>query len=149
MVSSAAKTVVEYLAEQQPEDRLELEKMREFCIRHLPAGLEEVMNWGMIVYQVPFETLPNTYNNQPLAYAALAKQKHHFSLYLMPIYADEKLRTEFEHSFTASGKKLNVGKSCLRFKRMSDLDLPSVAGALSAIPVSDYVAGYLRSKGEI
>ena len=148
MVSSAATTVADYIAEQQPEARDELQRIKDFCLQHLPAGLEEAMNWGMIVYQVPLTTLPNTHNQEPLAYAALAKQKHHFSLYLMSIYADEKLRADFETSFRAAGKKLDVGKSCVRFKSMADLDLPSVAKALSAVSVSDFVANYLLLKGK-
>lgn len=147
MVSSAAKTVEEYIAEQPAPVASQLSELRAFCLQHLPEGLEEAMNWGMIVYQVPFSTLPETYNDQPLAYAALAKQKHHFSLYLMSIYADPNLRDEFEASFKAAGKKLDVGKSCVRFKHLTDLDLPSVAKALGAVPVEQYVANYLEARG--
>lgn len=146
MVSSAATTVADYIAEQPAEVAAELTALREFCLAHLPAGLEEAMNWGMIVYQVPFATLPETYNNQPLAYAALAKQKHHYSLYLMSIYADPSLRADFEAAFTAAGKRLDVGKSCVRFKRMSDLALDAVANALGAVSVDSYVKNYLESR---
>lgn len=146
MVSSGASTVEEYLSEFSGVDAAELKKIREFCLEHLPAGLEEAMNWGMIVYQVPFATLADTYNGQPLAYAALAKQKHHFSLYLMSIYGDPVLRTKFEAEFRAAGKKLDVGKSCVRFKRMDDLALPAVANALGAVSVKEYVIQYLKAR---
>lgn len=146
MVSSAATTVADYIAEQPSEVAAELTALRAFCLTHLPTGLEEAMNWGMIVYQVPFATLPETYNNQPLAYAALAKQKHHYSLYLMSIYADPSLRADFEAAFTAAGKRLDVGKSCVRFKRMSDLALDAVANALGAVSVDSYVKNYLESR---
>ena len=146
MVSSSATSVEAYLAEFEEPVRSQLAAIRQLCLDHLPPGLEEAMNWGMIVYQVPLSTLPDTYNDQPLAYAALAKQKHHFSLYLMSIYADENLRQEFEDNFAKAGKKLNAGKSCVRFKKLDELHIPAIQKALGAVSVDEYVASYQKSR---
>ncbi|MEK9987541.1 MAG: DUF1801 domain-containing protein, partial [Aquiluna sp.] len=92
MVSSSASSVESYLAELAPERSEDVAKLRELFLKHLPPGLEEAMNWGMISYQVPFSKVENTYNNQPLLYAAIASQKQYISLYLMSIYAFDEAR---------------------------------------------------------
>ncbi len=147
MVSSSAATVEQYLAELNENDRATVIKLRELFKKHLPKGLEEVMNWGMITYQVPFSTVPKTYNNQPLAFAAIARQKNYFSIYLMPIYADESLGQGFESEYVATGKKLNVGKACIRFKNLESLPIDLVGKYLSRVSVEEFINQYssLRS----
>ncbi len=81
------------------------------------------MQFGMIAYCVPLSRYPETYNGAPLLYAALAAQKNHNAVYLMGIYADGELRKWFEANYKASGKRLDVGKSCVRFKTLDDLPL--------------------------
>lgn len=139
-MQSTANTVEEYLATLSPERRNALEAIRRVILKNLPSGYEEVMNWGMISYQVPLSTYPDTYNKQPLAYAALASQKNNMALYLMNIYADERLRAAFEAGYAAVGKKPNMGKSCIRFTKLEDLSLEAVAMAIAATPVDTYVA---------
>jgi uncharacterized protein YdhG (YjbR/CyaY superfamily) len=108
---SDAKTVEEYLAE-LPEDRREaISKVRELILENLPDGYEESMNWGMIAYEVPLSTYPDTYNGQPLAYAALASQKNHMAVYLTGIYMDDEAREKFEADYRATGKRFDAGKS--------------------------------------
>ena len=147
MVSSSAKTVSEYLGELDPERRNSVATIRELCLESLPAGLEEVMNWGMISYQVPFEKVPKTYNNQPLLFAALASQKQYISLYLMSIYAFDAERERFEAAWKHSGKPFNVGKACIRFKSSDDVPIDVVRDAMGRISVEKFIERYNEVRG--
>ena len=102
---SDATTIEQYLAELPQDRRAAIEQVREVVLENLPAGYEEAMNWGMITYQVPLDTYPNTYNKQPLMYAALASQKNHMGVYLMGIYTSEEARRGFEAAYKATGKR--------------------------------------------
>ena len=138
-VRSDADSVQEYLDE-LPDDRREaLEEVREVILDNLPEGYEEVMNWGMITYQVPLDTYPDTYNGQPLMYAALASQKHHMAVYLTSIYTMPGLLEQFRADYAASGKKMDIGKSCVRFKKLEDLPLDVIGGSIAAVTVGDFV----------
>ena len=139
-MKSNAKTVRAYL-EELPEDRSTvIETVRRVILDHLPAGYEEVMQFGMISYQVPLSVYPDTYNGQPVVYAALASQKHHMAVYLMSIYMDEKRAHDFEIKYRGSGKRYDAGKSCVRFKTLDDLPLDLIGEAVSAIPMKEFVA---------
>ena len=142
MVSSAAKTVAEYLDELSEEDREVVSTLRDLFLKHLPKGLEEAMNWGMLSYQVPFSLVPKTYNNQPLAFAAIARQKNYFSIYLMSVYADDLLRERFESEYRATGKRMDLGKACIRFKTLNDLPIDLIRKYLSAVSLEDYITQY-------
>lgn len=136
---SEAKTVDAYLA-QLPEDRrAAISAVREVILENLPHGYEESMNWGMIAYEVPLSTYPDTYNGQPLAYAALASQKNHMAVYLSGIYMDEKAREKFERDYRATGKRIDVGKSCVRFRKLEDLPLPVIGEAIAYLPADEFV----------
>ena len=87
---------------------------------------KRIMDFGMIGYVIPLETYPKTYNGHPLQYAALASQKNYMSLYLMCIYAHEESRMWFMDELEKRGKKLNIGKACIRFKKLEDLPLDLV-----------------------
>ncbi len=137
---SDAATVEDYLEELPPERREMVSAVRDLILRHLPEGYVESMRWGMISYEVPLEIYADTYNGQPLNYAALASQKQYISLYLMAIYGDEALRERFEEAYRATGKRLDVGKSCVRFRRLDDLPLDLVAEMIRAVTVDEYVA---------
>lgn len=137
---SEAGTVEEYLASLPGERRDALQRVREVIRANLPEGYEEVMNWGMITYQVPLEVYPDTYNKQPLMYAALASQKHHMAVYLTSIYMDDDEREAFEADYRATGKKYDVGKSCVRFTDVADLPLDVIGRAISAAPMEAFVA---------
>ena len=139
MVSSAAVTVEEYLAELPPERAAVVEHVRELVLDNVPDGIVETMNWGMIAYEVPISTYPDTYNGQPLSYAALASQKNHMALYLSGIYMDEKARAKFESDYKATGKRFDVGKSCVRFRKLDDLPLPVIAEAIAYLPADEFV----------
>lgn len=147
MVSSSATSVDSYLAELTPERSKDVAKLRELCLNHLPAGLEEAMNWGMISYQVPFSKVEQTYNNQPLLYAAIASQKQYISLYLMSIYAFDEAREKFESDWRESGMKLNVGKACIRFRNLDSAPLDVIQRALGQVTVEEYVSRSLEVRG--
>lgn len=142
MVQSKAATPEEYLDELDPDRRAVVGAIRQLVNDHLPHGYVEVMRWGMISWEVPLEDFPDTYNGQPLAYLGLASQKRHVSLYLMGLYADGGHAERFEHRFAASGKTLDMGKSCLRFRTLDDLPLDLISETVAATTVDDYIARY-------
>ena len=146
MVKSAAKTVDDYLAELPEDRRAEVERVRNVVLDHLPDGYQELMQYGMIGYAVPLDRLPNTYNGEPLAYAALAAQKRYISLYLNNVYGDRDTETWFTERFRASGKKLDMGKSCVHFKRADDLPLDLIAETIARTPAEEFIAVYETSR---
>ena len=135
LMRSNASTVAQYLSELPADRRAAIEAVRQIILENLPAGYEEVMNWGMITYQVPLDVYPDTYNSKPLMYAALASQKNHMGVYLMGIYSSEELRKDFEEKYRESGKKMDIGKSCVRFKTIENLPLDLIGKAIAAIDV--------------
>lgn len=137
---SDADSVQEYLQELPDERRQALATVRQVVLDNLPAGYEEAMNWGMITWQVPLEIYPDTYNGKPLMYAALASQKNYMSLYLTGIYMNEGAKEEFEGAYKATGKRYDVGKSCVRFRTLDDLPLDVIAEAIGQYEVDEFVA---------
>ena len=116
MARSEATTVEEYLDELTDDRRATVEAVRDVVRANLPDGYEETVQFGMISYVVPLERYPKTYNRQALQYAALASQKNYVSLYLMNVYGNQETERWFLDSYKASGKRLDMGKSCVRFK---------------------------------
>ena len=141
-MQSTAQTVEDYLAELPPERQHAMSEVRKAILDSLPEGFEEIMDFGMIGYVIPLKTYPNTYNGHPLQYAALASQKNYMSLYLMCIYAHEESRIWFMDELEKRGKKLNIGKACIRFKKLEDLPLDLVGEAISHASVEDYIKVY-------
>jgi uncharacterized protein YdhG (YjbR/CyaY superfamily) len=142
MASSDATTVEEYLDELPPERRAVVAEVRDVVRGNLPDGFEEGMNWGMISYEIPLETYPDTYNGKPLSYIALAAQKHYYALYLHNVYQQPQLMAELVEGFQNADKKMDMGKSCLRFRKLEDLPLDVVAKIVAASSVEDMIAGY-------
>ena len=145
---SDAASVAAYLTELPADRREVMGKVLETVRRHLPPGYTETMAWGMITWSVPLERYPNTYNGQPLGYAALAAQKRHYSLYLMGTYMDPPQEQDFRARWEATGRKLDMGKSCLRFKKIEDLDLGLVGEVIAATPVEDFLRTYERQRAK-
>jgi hypothetical protein len=142
-MQSSATSIEEYL-ESLPEDRRDaISEVRDAILKNLPKGYEEVMNWGMITYEVPLEVFPDTYNKKPLMYAALASQKNNMAVYLSGIYGDEALRLDFETKYRATGKRMDMGKSCVRFRKLDHLPLDLVGKAIAAIDMESFI---LRAK---
>jgi hypothetical protein len=138
-MQSDANTVEEYLASLSEDRRAALEAVRGKILENLPDGYDEVMNWGMITYEVPLETCPDTYNGKPLMYAALGSQKNNMAVYLTGIYMDEGAREEFEARYRDTGKRMDMGKSCVRFRKLEDLPLSLIGEAIGQIPADEFV----------
>jgi hypothetical protein len=149
MASSKASTVQGYLRELPAERSAVISAVRDVVRRNLPKGYRETMNWGMISYEVPLERYPDTYNGQPLNYAALAAQKNHYALYMMCVYGSSKSLSWLKAEFKKAGKKLNMGKSCIRFQKLEDLPLGAIGELVASLPMEKYIKHYemLRKKG--
>lgn len=123
-----------------PADRkAALSAVREAIAAKLPKGYVESVQGGMLVYEVPLAVYPDTYNKKPLMYAALGNQKGYMALYLCGLYASEALTEKFRARFAKAGKKLDMGKSCVRFKRLEDLDLGAVKEAVGGLPMKKFI----------
>lgn len=139
MVSSAATNVEQYLAELPEDRRAVLTALRKLIRRNLPKGYAESMAWGMICYTVPLSLYPDTYNGQPLCYAGLAAQKNYNSVYLTGAYSSEEQDSELKAAFKAAGKKLNMGKGCVRFRTLDDLELDAIAKLIASTPPKKFI----------
>jgi len=148
MVRSEATTPAQYLAE-LPEDRRDLvETIRRTILDNLPDGYEETMTFGMLGYVVPLEVFPDTYNGEPVGSVALANQKQYVAVYLMGIYADEAERTWFVDAWKATGRKLDMGKSCVRFKKLDDVALDVLGEAVARVPPEQIIAIHEQAHGQ-
>lgn len=139
MVSTSTTTATDYLAS-LPQDRREvISAVRELILRNLPEGYQETINWGMLSYEVPLETYPDTYNKKPLSYVGLAAQKNYNSLYLMSVYQDPADYQELMEAFARMGVKPDMGKSCIRFKKLDQIPLEKIARLIAKTSVQDFV----------
>ena len=138
-MQSKAISVEQYLDELSDDRKKSLSMVRKTIVENLPDGYDEVFNWGMITYEVPLETYPDTYNGKPLMYAALASQKNHMSIYLMGCYMSPEIRNKFENAYKKSGKKFDAGKSCIRFKKVDDLPLKLIGKTIASMSVRKFI----------
>lgn len=148
-MQSKAKTVKEYLAELPPERKAAIQAVRKVILKNLPKGCEEIMQYGMIGYVVPHSVYPPGYHcdpKQPLPFMGLASQKNHMAIYMMGIYMDKETESWFTKAYKASGKKLNMGKSCVRFKKLEELALEVIGRAVGRTPVKEYIAQYEKAR---
>lgn len=142
MAKSAAATVEQYLAELPAERREIVAAMREMILRHLPVGYQETINWGMISYEIPLAQYPTTYNGQPLGYLALAAQKNYYALYLLRVNGDAELEARLKEAFSRAGKKLDMGKACLRFRKLTDVPWDAIGEVVASTSPAQYIAHY-------
>jgi hypothetical protein len=140
MVNSAANTVDAYLAELPPERRDVVSKVRDAVNARMPSGYREAMSYGMIGWAIPLERYPDTYNGQPLCYVALAAQKNAYSLYLMGVYSDSAQERVLRDAAAAQGTTLDMGKCCVRFKRVDQLPLKAIGDLIASLPVEEFIA---------
>ena len=135
-------TVDEYLSA-LPEDRREtIQAVRATILANLDSGFEEGIQYGSIGYYVPHSVYPKGYHcdpKQPMPFANLANQKNYISLHLMCLYGSQELLAWFEEEFKASGKKLNMGKACVRFKKLDDLPLNVIAELFRRVTARKYL----------
>lgn len=148
MARSEAKTVEEYLNELPADRREVVSQVREVILANLPEGYEESMNWGMIAYEVPLDRYPDTYNKQPLGYLALAAQKNHYAVYAHGIYMDPNGEAWIKGRFEESGKRLDMGKSCIRFRKLEAIPLEVIGEVAAMLSVDDFIAQYETCKGK-
>ena len=139
--------VATYLAALPDERRAALKKVRATVNANLPDGFVETIQFGMISWVVPFAILPDTYNKQPLPLVSLASQKSYMALYLMAVYGEPKLAALFAKAYKASGKRLDMGKSCVRFKTLADLPLDVIGETIGKVSLEKFVAAYRAVKG--
>jgi Domain of unknown function (DU1801) len=142
MVQSKATTVKDYLAELPEDRRAAIQAVREVILENLDHEFEEGMQYGMIGYYVPHSVYPPGYHcdpRQPLTFAGLASQKNHMALYLMCVYGDQNHRTWFETEWKKAGKKLDMGKSCVRFKKLDDLALGVIGETIRRVTARKYI----------
>ncbi len=147
MVQSKAKTVVEYLDSLPLDRRVEIEPVRKVMLRNLDKGFAETIQYGMIGYCIPHSLFPDGYHcdsKQPLPFGGLAAQKNAFSLHLMALYMNIPLLQWFTAEWKKTGKKLDMGKACIRFKKADDLALDVIAALLKKVTLKSYVDTYVR-----
>ena len=140
MATKAQPTVVEFLAQLPPDRRREVDRVRRVIRKHLPPGYEEVVSKRMLVYQVPLTLYPDTYNGHPLWYVALASEKSYLSLHLMSIYGSKALAQRLAEGFRTAGKRLDMGKACVRFKTADDLPLDTIGEIVASLPMDRWIA---------
>lgn len=148
-MSSTANTVEEYLASLPDERRTAISAVRDTINANLPTGYEETMAFGMIGWGIPLADYPETYNGQPLGIAALASQKNHIALYLMGLYSDEPELAWFREQYDERGIKLDMGKSCVRFKRLDQVPLDVVGEVIAKIPPALYIERYEKARAKL
>jgi len=145
-MQSKAQTPGQYLEALPVERKSAIEKVRQVILDNLPPGYQESVGAGMLMYGVPLSRFPNTYNGHPLCYVALASQKNYMALYLMTVYGDKKTEEWFKAEFKARGKKLDMGKSCVRFKTLDDLPLDVIGDVVSRVPMEKWISLYEQSR---
>jgi hypothetical protein len=139
---SDAASVEEYLANLPDDRRTAVAAVRDTVNAHLPDGYVETMAHGMIAWVIPLQDYPDTYNGQPLGIAALASQKNHMALYLMGLNASAPEIAWFRQQYAERGMKLDMGKSCVRFKRLDQVPLDVVGEVIAKIPPALYIERY-------
>jgi hypothetical protein len=144
-MQSKATTVDDYLKELPEDRRAAISKIRQVIRRNLPKGIAEGMTYGMIGYFVPHKLYPAGYHcdpKQPLPFAGLASQKNHMAVYMMCVYQSGELQAWMAEQFKAHGKKLDMGKSCIRFRKLEDIPLEVIGEAIGKVPLADYISTY-------
>jgi len=135
--------VTDYLDSLPAEDKKVLSAVRKTIRKNLPKGYEETLYYGKyITYVIPLSRYPKTYNKHPLSYVGLTKQKNYYTLYMMVPYGDPKELARFKEGFAKAGKKLDMGKSCVHFKKLDDLPLDVIGESVARYPVDEYIKRY-------
>ena len=145
--TAPTQTPDEYIASLPEERKKAMAAVRDVVRGNLPPGFEEGMFYGMIAWYVPLDRFPDTYNGQPLGLAGLASQKNYMSLYLLSVYGDRETERWFKERYAASGKRLNMGKSCVRFTKLEDLPLDVIGETIARVDLDRYLAHYADAKG--
>ncbi len=146
-MQSKAKTVAAYLKELPSDRRRDIEAVRKVILENLPKGYREEMSYGMIGYVVPHSLYPAGYHcnpKLPLPFGGLASQKNYMSLYVMSLYGS--VEQWFREEYRKSGKKQDIGKCCVRFRKLEDLPLDVVGRLIASVPVDKFIEWYEESR---
>ena len=144
-MSQKPATVTQYLAALEPERKKALQALRKVIKANLDPKVKEGIQYGMIGYFIPHSVYPDGYHcspEQPLPFLSIASQKNHMAVYLFCIYGDEAEAARFEKQWAKSGKKLDMGKSCVRFKRLEDVCLTSLGAAVKRMTAAKFIKHY-------
>jgi hypothetical protein len=141
-MASSAKNVEEYIKALPPDRQKAMSAVRQVILSNLPEGYAERMQGEMIGYVVPHSLYPAGYHcdpRQPLQYAALVSEKNHMALHMMAMYGDADTQNWLRGAYKASGKKLDMGKACIRFKNLDDLPLDVIGKLIARTPAQVYI----------
>lgn len=147
-MKSKASTVEEYLAGLPEDRRAAIQAVRKVILKNLPKGYEEMLQYGVLGYVVPLKVFPSGYlnrKNEPLPYICLASQKNYMSIYMMSVYGDAE--AEFRKEYQATGKRLDMGKCCVRFRKLEDLPLDVIGKAIARYPMKKWIEICVSAKG--
>lgn len=148
-MQSTAPTPALYLAELPEERRQVMSDLHETILHNLPAGFEAAMGYGMLGYVVPHTLYPAGYHcdpKQPLPFMGIASQKNHIAVYHMGLYADENLLNWFQEEYPKhSNRKLDMGKSCIRFKKPEHVPLALIGELASKMTPQEWIDLYTRT----
>lgn len=153
-MQSKAQSVDTYMSELPEERKAPMQRLREVFKANLPEGFNEEMNYGMIGYVVPHSIYPKGYHcspELPLPFVNIASQKNFIAVYHMGIYSDEKLLNWFVEEFPKHSKaKLDMGKSCIRFKKMDLIPYDLIGELLTKMTVDQWIERYdsILAKGK-
>jgi hypothetical protein len=139
-MKSKASTVEEYLSGLPEDRRAAILAVRKVILKNLPKGYEEVLQYGVLGYVVPLKVFPSGYlnrKNEPLPYICLASQKNYMSIYMMSVYGDAEAK--FRKEYKATGKRLDMGKCCVRFRKLEDLPLDVIGKAVARYPMKKWI----------
>lgn len=148
-MQSKAKTVKDYLAELPADRREAIQAVREVILRNLDRNYEEGMQYGAIGYYVPHRLYPAGYHcdpSKPLPFAGLGSQKNHMSVGFMCHYYPSDDLKWFQAAWAKTGKKLDMGKCCIRFKKVEDLALDVIGEAVRRVPADRFIEQYEASR---
>ena len=150
-MQSQATTVEQYLAELPEDRRAAIAAVRKVILKNLDKDFEEGMQYGGIGYFVPHRIFPAGYHcdpSQPLCYAGLASQKNYMSLGLMCVYGSESHAKWFRTAWAKTGKKLDMGKCCIRFKKLDDVPLDVIGEAIRRVSAKKYIEIYVAGRSD-
>jgi hypothetical protein len=139
-------SVDDYLAGLPPDDRRVMSAVRDTIRKNLPTGYEEILQGRFVSYVIPLSRFPKTHNKQPLWYIALAIQKNYYVVHMMAAYGDSKSLARIQDGFKKAGKKLDMGKACIRFKKLEDLPLDVIGESVASVPAEGYIRFYEASR---
>jgi hypothetical protein len=146
MPPTSSGTPAQFIARLPPDRKAIVSRLRATIRKYLPKGYQETVNGGTLTYCVPLSRYPDTDNGQPLYYAGLASQKNYVAVHLVGAYMSPAVTKAIQEGFKAAGKKLDMGKGCLRVKRLEDVPLDVIGQAIASMTVDQYIATYERRR---